>query len=317
VLEDLHWADEPSLRLLRHVIASTDPGALLVVGTYRPTDLGPDHPLADMLAGLHREPHVRRVNVHGLSDPDVVALIEADVGHAIDETGVALAHALFQETDGNPFFTRELLRHLVETGAISRGDDGRWIAEVDFRDHGGLPTSVREVIDRRVARLGDEAAQILRAAAVIGRDFELDLLAAVTGHGEDHLIDVLTSALRAVLIREVPHQPGRLSFSHALIEHTLYDDLGPTRRQRLHHRVAAALETLCDDDAGDRLGEIAYHWSRARRPADAPKALEYTVRAGDHALAELATDDAVAWYGQALELVHREAGPEARPRNFT
>jgi tetratricopeptide (TPR) repeat protein len=307
VLEDLHWADKPSLRLLRHVIASTDPGALLAVGTYRPTDLGPDHPLADMLAVLHREPHARRVNLNGLSDTEVVALIEADVGHAIDENGVALAHALFQETDGNPFFTRELLRHLIETGAISQRDDGRWIAEVDFRDHRGLPTSVREVIDRRVARLGDEAGQILRAAAVIGRDFGLDLLAAVTDHSEDHLIDVLATALRADLIREVPHRPGRLSFSHALIEHTLYDDLGPTRRQRLHHRVAAALETLCGDDAGDRLGELAYHWSHARQPADAPKAIEYALRAGDHALAKLAPDDAVGWYGQALELVDRQA----------
>jgi DNA-binding SARP family transcriptional activator/tetratricopeptide (TPR) repeat protein len=312
VLEDLHWADKPSLRLLRHVIASTDPRALLAVGTYRPTDLGPDHPLADVLAALHREPHARRVDLHGLSDTEVVALIEAYAGHAIDEAGVALAHALYQETDGNPFFTRELLRHLVETGAISHRDDGRWIAEVDFRDHQRLPTSVREVIDRRVAQLGDEAGQILRAAAVIGRDFELDLLAAVTDHSEDHLIDVLDTALRAVLIREVPHQPGRLSFSHALIEHTLYDDLGPTRRQRLHHRVAVALETLCDDDSGDRLGELAYHWSHACQTADAAKAVEYALRAGDHALAKLAPDDAVAWYGQALELIDRQSRRDER-----
>jgi DNA-binding SARP family transcriptional activator/tetratricopeptide (TPR) repeat protein len=308
VLEDLHWADKPSLHLLRHVIASTHPRALLAVGTYRPTDLGPDHPLADLLAALHREPHARRVDLHGLSDTEVVALIEADAGHAVDEAGVALAHALYQETDGNPFFTREILRHLSETGAISQRDDGRWIAETDFRDHRRLPTSVREVIDRRVARLGDEAGQILRAAAVIGRDFELDLLAAVTGHSEDHLVDVLDTALRAVLIREAPHQPGRLSFSHALIEHTLYDDLGPTRRQRLHHRVGAALETLCGDDAGDRLGELAYHWSHARQPADAPKAIEYALRAGDHALDKLAPDDAVTWYGRAVELIDRQSG---------
>ena len=108
------------------------------------------------------------------------------------------------------------------------------------------------------------------------------------------------------MIKEVPQRPGRLSFSHALIEHTLYDDLGPTRRQRLHRRVAAALETRCGDDPGDRLGELAYHWAQASQPADASKAIEYALRAGDHALAKLAPDDAVAWYGQALELLGRQ-----------
>jgi class 3 adenylate cyclase/tetratricopeptide (TPR) repeat protein len=303
VLEDLHWADKPSLLLLRHLIASTDPRRLLVVGTYRPTDLAAEHPLTDVLAILHREPHFQRVDLRGLTDAEVVALMEAAAGHSMEDPGVALAHALYRETDGNPFFTREILRHLTETGAIAQRDDGRWIAEVDFRDQAILPTSVREVIGRRVARLGKETEQTLRAAAVIGRDFELDLLVRVTDQSEEHILDLLDGAIRAVLIREVPQRPGRLSFAHALIEHTLYDDLGPIRRQRLHLRVAAALETVCGDDPGDRLGELAYHWAQASQPADAAKAVEYAMRAGDHAIAKLAPDDAVAWYSQALELL--------------
>ena len=306
VLEDLHWADKPTLLLLRHLIAATDSSRLLVLGTYRPTDLGAEHPLTDVLAVLRREEQVRRVDLHGLNDAEVVALLEAAAGHSLDDQGVVLAHALYRETDGNPFFTREILRHLAETGAISQRADGRWIAEVDFRGHGGLPTSVREVIGRRVARLGDETAQALQAAAIIGRDFELDLLAGVTDKSEDHLLDLLGAAIRAVLIREEPQRPGRLSFSHALIEHTLYDDLGPTRRQRLHLRVAAALETLYGDDPGDRLGELAYHWAQASQPVDANKAIQYALSAGDHALAKLAPDDAVSWYGQALELIDRQ-----------
>jgi DNA-binding SARP family transcriptional activator/tetratricopeptide (TPR) repeat protein len=306
VLEDLHWADKPSLLLLRHLIATTDPRQVLVVGTYRPTDLGAEHPLTDVLAALHREEGVQRVDLRGLNDAEVVALLEAAAGHAMDDTGVALAHALYKETDGNPFFTREVLRHLAETGAISQRDDGRWVAQVDFRDHASLPTSVREVIGRRVARLGEETEQMLRAAAIIGRDFELDLLARVVDQSEDHLLDRLDGALRAVLVREVPQRPGRLSFSHALIEHALYDDLGPTRRQRLHLRVAAALEDLCGQEPGDRLGELAYHWAQASQPVDAAKAIKYAMQAGDHALAKLAPDDGVAWYGQALELIDRQ-----------
>jgi DNA-binding SARP family transcriptional activator len=307
VLEDLHWADKPSLLLLRHVIASTEPRRLLVVGTYRQTDLGVDHPLTDVLAALRREDHVGRVDLLGLDDTEVVALMESAAGHTLDEAGVALAHAVHRETDGNPFFTNEILRHLAETGAISQ-HDGRWIAEVDLRDQ-ALPTSVREVIGRRVARLGEETEQVLRAAAVIGRDFELRVLARVTDHSEDHVLDLLDAPLRAVLIREITQQPGRFTFSHALIEHTLYDDLGPTRRQRLHLRVATALETL-SDDPGDRLGELAYHWAQGSEHADAAKAVEYALRAGDDALAKLAPDDAVAWYGQALELLDGQPGAD-------
>ena len=314
VLEDLHWADKPTLLLLRHLITATDSSRLLVLGTYRSTDLGAEHPLADVLANLRREEQVRRVDLHGLNDGELVALLEAAAGHALDDQGVTLAHALYRETDGNPFFTREILRHLAETGAISQRADGRWVAEVDFRGHGSLPTSVREVIGRRVARLGEETVQALQAAAVIGRDFELDLLAGVTDKSEDRLLDLLGAAIRAVLIREEPQRPGRLSFSHALIEHTLYEDLGPTRRQRLHLRVAAALEALYGDDPGDRLGELAYHWAQASRPVDTGKAIQYALHAGDHALAKLAPDDAVSWYGQALDLIDREFDADALAR---
>ena len=238
VLEDLHWADKQSLLLLRHVIASTDPRRLLIVGTYRPTDLDVDHPLTDVLAAMHREPHVQRVDVHGLSDTEVVDLLEAMAGHALDDAGIAFAHAVHRETDGNPFFTNEIVRHLTETGVISQSDDGRWIAAPDFSIHDELPTSVREVIGRRVARLGMETEQTLRAAAVIGRDFELDLLARVTEQSEDRLLDLLDPAIRAVLIRAASQRPNAFSFSHALVEHTLYDDLGPSRQGRLHLRVA-------------------------------------------------------------------------------
>ncbi len=314
VLEDLHWADKPSLLVLRHLLASTDRRRLLVVGTYRPSDLAAEHPLTDALAALRREPNVPRLELRGLSEPEVVALLETAAGHEMDEVGLALAHAVYRETDGNPFFASEILRHLVETEVISQRGDGRWIAEVDFRDQGRLPTGVREVIEHRVARLGDEVEQTLRTAAVIGRDFDLGLLANVTDRSEDQTLDLLEAAIGAMVIREVPQRPGRLTFSHALIEHALYDDLGLTRRQRLHRRIATALEALCGDDPGDRLAELAHHWAQAGQPADADKAADYARRAGDFALGKLAPDDAVAWYRQALELIGAQPHPDEHTR---
>ena len=213
VLEDLQWADKPSLLLLRHLLVSSDQHGLFVVGTYRESDLASESPLTDLLAALRRERYVQRVDLRGLSDDEVVALLEAEAGQAMDEAGVALAHALCRETDGNPFFTGEILRHLAETGVISQGGYGRWTAEVDFREEGRLPGSVREVVCSRVAALGAEVERTLRAAAVIGREFDLDLLAEATDRDTDDLLSLLDAAISAVLIRNVPERPGRLAFS--------------------------------------------------------------------------------------------------------
>jgi DNA-binding SARP family transcriptional activator/tetratricopeptide (TPR) repeat protein len=314
VLEDLHWADGDSLSLLRYLVASADPQRLLVVGTYRTSDLPADHPLADALAALHRERGVERIELGGLSDADIVSLLDAVSGHPLDGEGVALAHTLSRETDGNPFFAGEIWQHLIETGEVYRRGDGRWMAGVDLRAPGKLPTSVREVIGRRIARLGEEPARTLEAAAVIGREFDLDLLARVAGQAEDHLIDVLDGAMRAALVSDAPERPGRLSFSHALVEHTLYDGIAPTRRQRLHGRIAASLEDLCAGDPGERLGELAYHWTQASTPADAPRAIDYALRAADDAVDRLAPDEAIRWYRKALELLDRHRARDETTR---
>jgi DNA-binding SARP family transcriptional activator/tetratricopeptide (TPR) repeat protein len=314
VLEDLHWADAASLSLLRYLVASADSQRLLVVGTYRTSDLAADHPLADALAALHRERGVERIELGGLSDADLIALLEATSGHPLDGEGVALARTLWRETDGNPFFAGEIWRHLTETGEVYRRGDGRWMAGVDVRSPGKLPTSVREVIGRRITRLGEEPARTLEAAAVIGREFDLDLLARVTGQAEDHLIDVVDGAMRAALVSDTPERPGRLSFSHALVEHTLYDGIAPSRRQRLHGRVAASLEDLCAGEPGDRLGELAYHWTQASTPADAPRAIDYVLRAADDAVDRLAPDEAIRWYREALELLDRHRARDETTR---
>jgi class 3 adenylate cyclase len=310
ILDDLQWADGPTLSLLRHVVTSGASMRVMVVGTYRDSDLSRDHPLTALLADLHREQGGERIKLTGLQAEDVVALMESAAGHEMDEDGRALAQEITRETAGNPFFAGELLRHLAESGVTVQEDGGRWHLVGDVAQL-GLPQSVREVVGRRVERLGSDARTALSAAAVIGRDFDLDLLAAVLELPEARLLDLLEEAVAASLLQEIGERAGRFTFSHALVEHTLYEDLGRTRRARLHHRIAEALEEQCGDEPGERLGELAAHWSAAVVSVDTAKALHYARLAAERALEQLAPDEAVRWYRQALEL-HAQASSNDR-----
>ena len=301
ILDDLHWADGPTLSLLRHIVISGSTIPAMVVGTYRDSELSRDHPLTALLADLHRERGVERVKLSGLDSEDVAALMGAAAGHEIDEAGRALAGEITRETAGNPFFVGEVLRHLTESGAIVQGEGGRWQVVGEVGDL-GLPQSVREVIGRRVERLGPDARTALGAAAVIGHAFDLDLLLAAADLQEAQLLDLLDEGVAASLLQESPERADRFTFTHALVAHTLYEDLGRTRRARLHRRIAEALERQCGDDPGERLGELAGHWAAAVVSADAGKAIHYARRAAERALEQLAPDEAARWYRKALEL---------------
>ncbi|HEY0517426.1 MAG TPA: AAA family ATPase [Solirubrobacteraceae bacterium] len=306
ILDDLHWADVPTLSLLRHVVTAGSSMPVMVVGSYRASDLSRDHPLTALLADLHREQGGERIKLTGLKSEDVLALMEALGGQELDEEGRELAREITRETAGNPFFAGELLRHLIESGAIVQEQGGRWkllgeVAEL------GLPQSVREVVGRRVERLGSDARTALSAAAVIGRDFEIDLLVAVLEIPEARLLDLLEQAVAASLLKESSERAGRFTFTHGLVEHTLYEDLGRTRCARLHRQVAETLEEQCGDGLGERLGELAAHWAAAVVSSDTAKAVHYARRAAERALQQLAPAEAVRWYRQALEL-HRQ-GP--------
>jgi class 3 adenylate cyclase len=313
ILDDLHWADSPTLSLMRHVVTAGAAIPVMVVGTYRDTDLSHDHPLTALLADLHREEGGERIKLTGLQSEHVLALMEALAGHEFDEDGSALAREITRETAGNPFFAVELLRHLTESGAIVRQEDGRWRLVGDLAEL-GLPQSVREVIGRRVERLGSDARTALSAAAVIGRDFDLDLLLAVLEFPETRLLDLLDEAVAASLLTEGSERAERFTFTHALVEHTLYEDLGRARRARLHKRVAEALEEQCGDEPGERLGELAGHWAAAVVSTDTAKALYYARRAAERALEQLAPDEAVRWYRQALELYDQAPGGDRYER---
>lgn len=307
VLDDLHWADRPTTQLIRHVVTDVT-GPICILGTYRDSDITAGDPTSDLLAALHREQGVDRVPLTGLTDLDLLDLLERVAGHDLDEQGLALRDAVLAETAGNPFFVGEVLRHLTESGALVQDDSGRWVAAADLRS-AGLPVSVREVIGRRVAHLGADAERLLTLASVIGRDFDVGLLAAVADVDEDDAIDVCDAAVAASVLQDTD-EADRYTFTHALIEHTLYDSLSAARRSRAHRAVAEALEDAVGPAVEARAGELAYHWGQAVAPTDTAKAAQYAQLAGDRALDQLAPDEAVRWYVQALDLLDREAGPD-------
>jgi predicted ATPase/class 3 adenylate cyclase len=314
LLDDLHWADAGTVDLLRHVLSAGRPLHVLVLGAFRDADVGAEDPLAVALAALHREQGVERLPLRGLGDDDLLAFLELVAGHEMDDDGVALRDALSAETDGNPFFVGELLRHLASTGAIYQDNAGRWLASEDIRT-AGLPVSIREVVGQRVRSLGAETHHVLTLASVIGRDFDLAVLERVTDFDDVRLVDLCDAAVAAQILRDRDRGDG-YTFAHALIAHTLYDDLSGARRVRAHRSVAEAIEELTEDDPRRRVGELAYHWAQSTRPGDAAKAVHYAELAGAGAIAALAPVEAVRWYAQALDLLDgaTDADEQARAR---
>jgi class 3 adenylate cyclase/tetratricopeptide (TPR) repeat protein len=302
VVDDLHWAAKPTLLLLRHVLRSADPLRLLVVATYRDTDVGRGHPLADLLADLPRFEGTDRLPLSGLDVPAIVALLEEAAGHELDDDGVELARAIWQETEGNAFFVTEVRRHLVESGAIEQRD-GRWVLARTL-DELGVPEGVRDVIGRRLSRLSEAANRVLACAAVLGLEFDPTIVQAVAELPEDTILSALEEAIAARLVVEISGPGPRNRFSHALVRATLYDELSAGRRVSLHRKAAEAIEGIHGDRLDDHLPALTHHWARASAPAaDTARAVEYAQRAGDRALVQFANDEAATYFREALELL--------------
>jgi DNA-binding SARP family transcriptional activator len=275
VLDDLHWAAKPTLLLLRHLLRFGDRARVQIVGTYRSTDLDRSHPLAAMLADLHRDGTANRISLGGLDEDDVSAYV-AKAGYDDEELG----HALATVTGGNPFFLIEALRHVDESGGV-------W-------DPSTLPQGVREAVSRRLTRLPIETNKALAAAAVVGSRFALDLVERVVG---DDLVDAFDEASKAGIVIEEPG--GRYRFNHALVRQSLLAELPSMRRMRLHQRIATTLEDERGDD-DELLAELAHHYFECAWAGNAAKAVEYCRRAADQAMARLAYEGAADLYDHAL-----------------
>jgi predicted ATPase/class 3 adenylate cyclase len=298
VLDDLHWADKPSLLLLRFIAGEVRESRILILGTYRSEEIQREHPLADVLSSLRRERNCERIVLRGLREDDTRAMI-SDIGG--QNVPLAFARAIFLETEGNPFFIEEILRYLTEEG-ILHWEGGHWTSDL-APDQMGIPEGVREVIGRRLSRLGEQCNVTLTLASVIGREFSLNALEQLSGRSQNELLEILDEASKAQVIDEVPSRLGHFTFSHALIRETLYDEVSAHRRVALHRQVALALEELHASDLELHLDELAHHFFEAARGGDVGKAIQYARLAGKRAAARLAYEEAATDYERALQLL--------------
>jgi DNA-binding SARP family transcriptional activator len=304
VLEDLHWADVPTVVLLKYILTSPRRARLAVVGTVRSVDLEEEHPLKQLLADLHREPRVARLELGGLSLEEVEALAGNMAGQELDPDGRALAERLHASTAGNPFFITELLRNLAESD-VGTADEWRTSPTNGW---GSLPTSITETLDRRLARLGSEARDCLGAAAAVGHEFDIDLLQSATETDHAELVQLLARAVDIGLVAGGESDGRTMRFAHALIDHWLYAQLGAPKRVELHRRIANRLEQRAETEQVSA-PELARHWHAAAGTSEIDKPLRYALLAGDDALKRLAPDEARRWYARALDLHARRADP--------
>lgn len=312
VLDDLHWADRPSLLLLLHLARRLASSRLVVVGTYRDVELDRRHPLADALGTLRRERLYERVLLRGLSRDEVHALLTASAQQDIGRRGGVLADALHVQTEGNPFFIEEVLRHLIETGRLRRAE-GQWEVELGEGADLGIPEGVREVIGRRFSRLSDACNGALTDASVLGREFDFAVLEAMTGTTGEALLVPVEEALAAQLIVEVRDRARpAYAFTHALVRQTLYEELSLPRKQRSHLRAAKAIESTYGDAQERFVADLAQHHRMAGAAGEPQTAVAYSLRAAGNAVAIFAWEDAAAHLEGALEALGDDAPAQQR-----
>jgi class 3 adenylate cyclase/tetratricopeptide (TPR) repeat protein len=299
LLDDLQWADTATLQLLQHLSRHTCGSQVLLLGTYRDVEVSAQHPLQAVLRDLGREQLVNRVPVKRLGKDETTVLIAETLGGM--ETSGDFAALVYRHTDGNPFFTQQVLQAVVEAGSIYH-EQGQWrrrtMQEIE------LPESVRSVITQRASRLSPETQEVLQEASVLGQLFAFDdlfHLKSLSGADptlEDRLDAALTEAAGAKLVRVA--RRNEYAFDHALTQQTLYTELSPRRRRRLHLAAGEAIERLPERKRSSRAGELAWHFLQGD---DEDRALQYAMLAGDQAETVFAHDEAERHFQTALEVV--------------
>jgi DNA-binding SARP family transcriptional activator/tetratricopeptide (TPR) repeat protein len=301
VLDDLHWADRPTLQLLRHLTRSPLAARVKILGAYR---LGEPLPAAleSAVAELGRDGLLRTLQVGGLPESEAAELVTLRAGGTPPH---GLMRALYAETEGSPLFLQELVRHLVDSGVTPDQAGPGELARV------GLPEGVRGLISRRLARVTPDCLEWLRVASVIGPEFEGELLEAVLDFDDQRYEVALEEALAAGLVVESAVVHGGYVFGHALIRETLYDGMSSHRVRRLHHRVGIELEQRETHE----IGALALHFARAGERADSDRAIAYALSAGAQATEMVAHEEAAVHYERALEVLAR-AHPDAAERRL-
>lgn len=304
VLEDLHWADSPSLQFLHFLLRNTLQAPLLVLGTYREVSLDPARPFYETLLGLNRERLYTRLALRRLDAASVEAMLQVLLdGHVDDE----LVEQIYRETQGNPFFVEEVIKSLLERSAL-RLEAGVWtsVEGLDLQ----VPQSIQIAIGKRIARLPEDAQDFLRYASVLGHSFNVEVILEISGWDEERLLDALEAAEEAQFIREAG-EGGQddYIFEHTLTPQVLLEGISPRRRARFHQRAGEAIERVHANKLEDVVETLAYHFARASNRA-AEKAVSFGLQAAQKAISVYAHEQANRFYADVLEVLEDLGDPE-------
>lgn len=295
VFDDLHWADQPSLVLLEYLVGEIQSARLLLIGTYREWEADSRNDLSRIIAEVGRHGWTQHVSLQGLTAGDVARFV---VG--VGEGAVAdLASTLYEKTEGNPLFVTELVRLLVAEGRLDKIENG---GHAVLR----VPQTVRGVIRRRLETLSDETRRILQAASVVGREFELAIVEAVSELPNGKAIEKIDEAIAARIVSEVPDRLGHYRFVHVLMRDTIYESLGRSSSRELHGAIGAAIEERYASRLDAYAPVLAHHFYQAVLVGSEKKAIDYLLFAAEGAAASLAYEEAALHYRRALEVLgHR------------
>ena len=299
VIEDGHWADTPTLLLLRHLAHGGVDARALIVATFRDTEAEIPAALSAALAEWRRADGVTRVRLGGLSTDEVAQFVDSAAGDEREQELAGVAPVLHQLTGGNPFLITELWRTLRDADPAADPRGGRPLA--DTLSELGSPDGVREIVAQRLGDLAQATSSMMEIAAVVGYEFDLATIAP-SGLADAELQAALAQATAHGMIEDVPSRGLSFRFSHELVRRALYDRMGALRRAELHLQVGETLEGASDGSDDSRVAELAYHFGAAA-PIDGPeRAITYSVRAGRAALRSLDFDGAEMRFSSALAL---------------
>ena len=299
VFDDLHWSDQSSLMALRFVSRGLRDVPVFLLGTYRDARTDLSEPAAELLGSLGRLENAQLARLEGLSAEAVAHLVECSTGRMLEQSE---ARALQEWTGGNPFFLTHVVPIMTEDSPSPWHKSTRGMQLVQ-----GVTSAVRA----QIGKVSDACGNLLTTAAVLGREFSLNVLSHATRTDVDDALRLLGEAIAARLVVEVPEPPGSYRFVHALVRDVLYGGIDPLRRTELHRTAGLVLERIYDRYAELRHAEIAHHFHSAA-PLAADKAVEYSLLAGHTAMKRLAYEEAIEHFERALVVLRQEHG-DAEP----
>ena len=291
VVDDVHWADSGTLAMLHHLIRRIGKQYVMILVTYREVELRESRPFNDMLLELNRQRQGTRLKLDRLDREANHEMLQSIFAM---EVSSEFSDSIYRETDGNPFFIEEVCRALVESGALYY-EDGEWhrpsMEELE------IPQGIQIAVESRLSKLPKEHLEALRMAAILGREFEFDVLLEALDMDEDALIEALEAAEEAQMIQEADGTGDvAFVFVHALVPNAIVESVRTLRRRRLHKQAAKAIEELTPQN----YEALAYHYGEA---GDEGKTIKFHIMAGDRAAAAYANQDAEEHFLAALDLV--------------